>query len=95
MSNDVVIVFILYQSVAENTCGHTFCVECWSKYLKSKINDEGVGNIPCPAADCDIIVDDELVNGLVDDIETKDRYRYLTQKCFVQVSYSMLMRAVE
>ena len=26
-------------------CGHQFCKECWREYLKTKIIDEGMGQV--------------------------------------------------
>jgi hypothetical protein len=26
-------------------CGHQFCKECWKEYLKTKIMDEGMGQV--------------------------------------------------
>lgn len=68
-------------------CGHSFCKDCWSEYLKLKIIDEGVSeSISCPASDCGIIVDDGIVMKLVKDKEAKIKYQHLMTDSYVEVS---------
>lgn len=68
-------------------CGHSFCKDCWSEYLKMKIIDEGASeSISCAATDCGIIVDDGIVMELVKDKEVKIKYQHLMTDSYVQVS---------
>lgn len=69
-------------------CGHSFCKgDCWSRYLKGKIIDEGASeSIKCPGEGCDIIVDDGVVMKLVNDKEAKIKYQHLMTDSYVQVS---------
>lgn len=53
-------------------CGHRFCVDCYKRYLQTKIKDEGeAARILCPGDGCNRIVDskslDLLVSGSVRD----------------------------
>ncbi|ESO01657.1 hypothetical protein HELRODRAFT_100509 [Helobdella robusta] len=66
-------------------CGHTFCASCWSKYLTTKIMDEGMGEmISCAAHGCDILVDDEMVMKLVTEPNVKLKYQQLITNSFVE-----------
>lgn len=66
-------------------CGHKFCVNCWGKYLTTKIMDEGMGQtIACAAHNCEILVDDETVMKLVTDPKVKLKYQHLITNSFVE-----------
>lgn len=55
-------VLFLLQYFTGLECGHKFCMQWWSKYLTTKIMEEGMGQtISCPAHGCDILVDDNTV----------------------------------
>jgi ariadne-1 len=54
-------------------CGHRFCIDCYKRYLASKIKDEGeAARIKCPGNGCDRIVDSKSLDLLVES-ELKDR----------------------
>nr|XP_002129552.1 E3 ubiquitin-protein ligase arih1 [Ciona intestinalis] len=66
-------------------CGHMFCKGCWSQYLRTKIMDEGMSQtIPCPAFDCEIIVDDAIVMSLISDKKVRLKYQHLMTNSFVE-----------
>lgn len=66
-------------------CGHKFCADCWSRYLTTKIMDEGMGQtISCAAHNCDILVDDDSVMKLVSDARVRLKYQHLITNSFVE-----------
>jgi ariadne-1 len=47
-------------------CGHRFCLDCYTKYLTSKIKDEGeAARIKCPGEACNRIVDSKSLELLL------------------------------
>lgn len=45
-------------------CGHSFCSDCWSTYVTSKIREEGEFSIRCMATDCSLIVPDAFIEAV-------------------------------
>ena len=71
-------------------CGHKFCTNCWRNYLKIKIMDDGeVESISCPAEACPILVDDDMVLGVLDSEQIRAKYRRLMTNNFVNHSKKM------
>ncbi|SCV67795.1 BQ2448_5406 [Microbotryum intermedium] len=65
------------------SCDHRFCKACYSTYVMAKINDEGESRrIQCMGNDCNVIVDEQTVELLVDD-DTLTRYRSLLNRTYV------------
>lgn len=65
------------------TCNHQFCRDCWIQYLTNKIMEEGEADyISCPT-DCQLLVDDEMVLGLIQDKNVQMKYRKLMTNNFV------------
>jgi ariadne-1 len=55
-------------------CGHRFCVDCYRRYLYTKIKDEGeAAQIRCPGDKCNRIVDSKSLDLLVTD-DLRERY---------------------
>ncbi|XP_058795293.1 E3 ubiquitin-protein ligase ARIH1-like [Phymastichus coffea] len=72
-------------TMADSSCGHRFCLDCWNEYLTTKIMDDGIGQtIACAAHECDILVDDERVMKLVTDPAVKYKYQVLITNSFVE-----------
>ncbi|XP_033113786.1 ankyrin repeat and IBR domain-containing protein 1-like [Anneissia japonica] len=46
-------------------CMHTFCRDCWIRYLTGKITEGDIHNIMCPAYDCPKLVPVEVVEDVV------------------------------
>lgn len=47
-------------------CGHRFCRDCWSEYLKGKVQNEGESvRIQCMESGCDRVVREEVVDEMV------------------------------
>lgn len=71
------------------SCGHAFCNDCWFEYVKEKI-EQGQSTIPCPALDCEILVDELTVTTLLDSHDDlMKRYNFLASKAFVEESKDM------
>ncbi|CAI9769077.1 unnamed protein product [Fraxinus pennsylvanica] len=41
----------------KNKCSHPFCTDCIIKYIQVKLRDDNVGNIKCPAMNCNQFLD--------------------------------------
>ncbi|KAL2914277.1 hypothetical protein HK105_206223 [Polyrhizophydium stewartii] len=68
------------------SCGHRFCVDCYSHYVAMKIKEEGESrSISCAASGCKIIVDEMTVKSLVDE-STHEKYRELLMRTYVDDS---------
>ena len=66
------------------SCGHKFCTECWSFYLKSKIREEGESSIGCMATNCTLIAPDSFIEStLENDEDTVKRHRGLIVRHYV------------
>ncbi|KAF8578040.1 hypothetical protein K439DRAFT_512502 [Ramaria rubella] len=64
------------------TCGHSFCSDCWSIYVTSKIREEGEYSIRCMATDCSLIVPDAFI-GAVSESQTFNRFQELIVRHYV------------
>ena len=64
------------------TCKHYFCVDCWTEYLKEKINNANVYKISCMDHKCGHILDEKFVRSFIDKDNTLlDKYeKFLTRK---------------
>ena len=61
-------------------CGHRYCADCYTQYLKSKIKDEGeAARIQCPTSGCKRIVDSKTLDFLV---EENLKARQVLYECF-------------
>ncbi|THH10672.1 hypothetical protein EW145_g1168 [Phellinidium pouzarii] len=66
------------------SCGHKFCVDCWSTFIRSKIREEGEINVGCMASDCSLIAPDSfLYSALGADKETAKRHKELIVRHYV------------
>ena len=65
-------------------CGHTFCTDCWSAYVTSKIREEGEHHIVCMAEDCGVVCTDTFVRAALDgDVDTVARFHELLVRSYV------------
>jgi ariadne-1 len=67
------------------SCGHQFCKDCWKHYLTTKIKDDGVANIKCPAHNCAFQMDDGIIQSLIEDRAVKQIHQKLITNSFVEV----------
>jgi ariadne-1 len=63
-------------------CGHSFCSDCWSIYVTSKIREEGEFSIRCMSTDCSLTVPDTFIKG-VSDPSTFTRFHELVLRHYV------------
>ena len=57
------------------TCGHYFCKDCWTDYLKEKITNANVVKISCMQNKCEIILEEKFIkNILKGNNELLDKY---------------------
>ncbi|KAF2402561.1 ankyrin repeat and IBR domain-containing protein 1 [Trichodelitschia bisporula] len=64
-------------------CGHRFCVDCYKRYLTTKIKEEGeASRIRCPGDDCSRVVDSKSIDLLVSE-DAHDRYLELLTRTYV------------
>ncbi|TKR67583.1 hypothetical protein L596_023714 [Steinernema carpocapsae] len=47
--------------VSSLSCKHTFCSDCWSQYLETRIGSDAKDQVSCPGAGCQMYLDDEVV----------------------------------
>ncbi|GBC07663.1 hypothetical protein RclHR1_07600002 [Rhizophagus clarus] len=65
------------------SCEHRFCKNCYEHYLTQKIkDDDGNLRILCMANDCNVIVDEETIELIVNK-DIHDRYRTLLNRTYV------------
>lgn len=65
-------------------CGHQYCTDCWYQYLKTKVLDDGEGNIiKCPDPDCKTLIDYQTIVDLVPDANFKQQLQNLITNTFV------------
>ncbi|CAG8635575.1 28801_t:CDS:2, partial [Dentiscutata erythropus] len=71
------------------SCGHRFCQTCYKHYLTQKIKEEGESRrISCMANGCNVIVDENTVE-LVVDKDIHERYRTLLNRTYVDDNESL------
>ncbi|KAF8971280.1 hypothetical protein BDZ97DRAFT_1788688 [Flammula alnicola] len=46
-------------------CAHTFCTECWTDYVVSKIRDESEHTVRCMAEGCALVAPDRFIHDLL------------------------------
>lgn len=63
-------------------CGHSFCSDCWSIYVTSKIREEGESSIRCMSTDCSLTVPDAFIE-TVSDPSTFTRFHELVVRHYV------------
>jgi ariadne-1 len=66
-------------------CGHcSFCNDCYTQYLTTKIVEEGVGeNLTCPAFKCNFVLEEAMVLSMISCPSVKEKYKYLIINKFV------------
>lgn len=75
----------LSETIQINGCGHRFCNNCWTTYIKIKIRDGQSCNIMCMGEKCPMVVDETVVlQCLVDDDEMRHRYSQALIESFVE-----------
>ena len=47
-------------------CGHSFCQDCWTQHLQSKLEGGEVLRLACPASSCSILLADDLVKQVLE-----------------------------
>ena len=66
------------------SCGHKYCNDCWTTYLRGKIREEGEINIGCMSPDCTLLATDSFVSSLLEaDAVSIVRYQELIVRHFV------------
>ncbi|KIJ49526.1 hypothetical protein M422DRAFT_59265 [Sphaerobolus stellatus SS14] len=63
-------------------CGHTFCSDCWSMYVTSKIREEGECSFTCMSTDCSLAVPDSFIDEATDE-GTFQRFRELVVRHYL------------
>ena len=48
-------------------CKHNYCKECWTVYIRTKIDDNNFQHIECPAQVCKTLVSDQAIENLMSD----------------------------
>ena len=63
-------------------CNHYFCFDCWSEYLKEKINNANVYKISCMEHKCGYILEEKFVKSIIGSDNTLvEKYdKFLTRK---------------
>lgn len=66
------------------SCGHKFCIDCWTAFIRSKIREEGEINVGCMASDCTLIAPDSFIHTtLAGDEASIKRHQELIVRHFV------------
>lgn len=63
-------------------CGHSYCSNCWSTYLHTKIHDEGEVAVRCMDEDCQIQANDDFVGRAASQSDSS-RYMELLMRDYV------------
>ena len=63
-------------------CKHNFCIDCWTEYLKEKINNANVYKISCMEHKCGYILEEKFVKSIIgEDATLLEKYeKFLTRK---------------
>ena len=63
-------------------CKHYFCFDCWSEYLKEKINNANVYKISCMEHKCGYILEENFIKSIIGSDKTlEEKYeKFLTRK---------------
>ena len=63
-------------------CKHNFCIDCWTEYLKEKINNANVYKIHCMDHKCGYILEEKFINSIIGkDSTLKEKYdKFLARK---------------
>ena len=63
-------------------CKHYFCFDCWSEYLKEKINNANVYKISCMEHKCGYILEEKFIKSIIGSDKTlEEKYeKFLTRK---------------
>ncbi|XP_050226658.1 probable E3 ubiquitin-protein ligase ARI8 [Mercurialis annua] len=69
------------ERVSSVACGHSYCNDCWSSYVTTSINNDGLGclMLKCPHPSCNIAVGKNMIDLLV---SRDDRSKY--SRCLVR-----------
>ena len=63
-------------------CKHYFCLDCWSEYLKEKINNANVYKMSCMEHKCGYILEEKFVKSIIgsDKVLLEKYEKFLTRK---------------
>jgi len=73
-------------------CEHWFCIDCWRQFLNVKINDGNIKVITCPARDCSLQLDEEMVEDILSDNKYSNllkKYHRLVAQSYIDDSSNM------
>ncbi|EEF52511.1 probable E3 ubiquitin-protein ligase ARI8 [Ricinus communis] len=70
-----------FEKTSSAACGHHYCIDCWSCYISTSINNDGLGclMLRCPEPSCRVAVGHDMIDLLV---SRDDRNKYA--RCFVR-----------
>ncbi|KAF2309950.1 hypothetical protein P3X46_020930 [Hevea brasiliensis] len=77
--------------ISSAACGHPYCNDCWSSYISTSINNDGLGclMLRCPDPSCRVAVGQDMIDSLV---SKDDRNKYA--RCLVR-SYIQEKRKIK
>lgn len=79
-----------YDESLSSYCGHAFCGDCWGQFLNIKLKEDGlVDFISCPAENCEIPVEDDLVLRFATSSEAQQRFNKMLTNSFVEQTKKM------
>ncbi|KAF1767074.1 hypothetical protein GCK72_007032 [Caenorhabditis remanei] len=67
-------------------CNHMACKECWNKYLKEKIVDNGICEIECMVPDCNLLMEESKIANYTTNSFILAKYRYQSINGYVAAS---------
>ncbi|KFK25556.1 hypothetical protein AALP_AA8G130200 [Arabis alpina] len=66
------------KDIARVSCGHPYCVTCWTGYIASKIDDgPGCLKFKCPELSCCAAIDQDLIDRFASENDKEKYYRFL------------------
>ncbi|KAG2308814.1 hypothetical protein Bca52824_028562 [Brassica carinata] len=70
------------KDIATVSCGHPYCMTCWTGYITAKITD-GLGCLmaKCPEPSCSSVVGQDMINKLISNGEDKENQRKKIKWC--------------
>jgi len=66
------------QFTSLQSCGHTFCVQCWGAHCETQISTGVTTSLSCMMSSCDNILDEDFVLAHVTNTAVRDRYIHLS-----------------
>ena len=71
-------------SMTSLSCGHKYCTDCWSTYIRGKVREEGEVDIGCMMPECTLLATDSFIRDtMANEPQTIQKHQELIVRHFV------------